>query len=243
MKRSPLLVFTVLLVVTAAVATAFGVALAQRDDHARTGPAMMHSGQSGPSEGRGGAMGPMMGSSDVDSEPAYLAEMVAHHREAVGAARELARSDRPRMRAFGESIVETQSAQIEQMDSWLDQWYPDASTPVEYRPMMRDLAGLSGDRLDRAFLQDMIGHHMAAVMMSQHLLRAGVADHDEVADLARSIRDEQHAEIIQMQRWLAAWFDADWRHGMGMQGGTHMGMHAGMQMGMRMRMPASTGSR
>ena len=36
--------------------------------------------------------------------------------------------------------------------------------------MMRDLSGLSGDRLDRTFLEDMIGHHMAAVTMSQRLL-------------------------------------------------------------------------
>ena len=80
--------------------------------------------------------------------------------------------------------------------------------------MMRDLAGLSADRLDRTFLEDMIGHHMAAVMMSQHLLWRGT-DHEEVGDLARSIRDDQHAEIIRMQRWLALWFDAD-MHTMGM---------------------------
>ena len=151
----------------------------------------------------------MMGSYAAASEPEYLAEMVAHHREAVAAARELARSDRPQMRAFGESIVETQSAQIEQMTAWLFEWYPEQSTTVDYRPMMRDLSGLSGDRLDRAFLQDMIGHHMVAVMMSQHLLWRG-ADHEKVAALARSIRDDQHAEIIQMQRWLAQWLDTAW---------------------------------
>ena len=79
--------------------------------------------------------------------------------------------------------------------------------------MMRDLSGLSGDRLDQAFLQDMIGHHMAAVMMSQHLLRGG-AEHGEVAELAREIRDGQHAEIVTMRRWLALWFDLDLRSGM-----------------------------
>jgi uncharacterized protein (DUF305 family) len=99
-------------------------------------------------------------------------------------------------------------------DAWLADRYPEQSTTVDYRPMMRDLSGLSGDRLDRAFLQDMISHHMAAVMMSQHLLWRGT-DHEEVAALAQSIRDDQHAEINQMQRWLTQWFDTDWR-GMGM---------------------------
>ena len=60
----------------------------------------------------------------VDDEAHYLSRMVAHHREAVAAAGQLTRSDRPQMRAFGADIVKTQSAQIEQMSAWLDQWYP-----------------------------------------------------------------------------------------------------------------------
>jgi uncharacterized protein (DUF305 family) len=215
MKRLPVLVVTLLVVVVATAATAVGVVVANRDDDTRTrmGPGMMYPGSTSTpgwwDDSWDSMMGPMMmGSVAAASEPEYLADMVDHHREAVAAAGELARSDRPEMRAFGESIVQTQSAQIEQMTAWLADWYPEQSTTVDYRPMMRDLSGLSGDRLDRAFLQDMIGHHMAAVMMSQHLLWRGT-DHEEVAQLARSIRDDQRAEIIQMQRWLAQWFDTD----------------------------------
>jgi uncharacterized protein (DUF305 family) len=228
MKRLPILVVTLIMVMVATAATAVGLVLANRDDNPRVGmgPGMMYPGSSstpGWWDGSWDSMmtGPMMmGAYATASESEYLAEMVAHHREAVAAARELARSDRPQMRAFGESIVETQSAQIRQMTAWLAGWYPEQATTVDYRPMMRDLSDLSGDRLDRAFLQDMIGHHMVAVMMSQHLLLRGT-DHEEVADLARSIRDDQHAEIIQMQRWIAQWFDTDWR-GMG------LGMGLGM---------------
>ena len=146
------------------------------------------------------------------SEQEYLAEMVAHHQEAIDAARELRRSDRAVMRRFGERIVEAQSAQVAQMESWLAQWYPDDPTDVDYEPMMRDLTGLSGERLDRTFLEDMVGHHMAAVMMSQHLLVSRLADHDEVAALAAQIRDDQHAEIIMMRAWLRDWFGVRWMH-------------------------------
>jgi uncharacterized protein (DUF305 family) len=138
----------------------------------------------------------------------YLATMVRHHEEAVAAAEQLQRSERAQMRAFGESIVETQTAQIDQMNTWLSQWYPGRTADVDYQPMMRDLSSLSGDSLDRTFLQDMIGHHMMAVMMSQQLLVHDAADHEEVDRLAKAIRDEQHAEIVQMRRWLTAWFDA-----------------------------------
>jgi len=167
----------------------------------------------------GESMGGMRGAW-TDSEFDYLSEMVAHHREAVTAAQELERSERSAMRAFGAQIVTTQSAQIEQMTAWLAQWYPGRSPEVDYEPMMGDLSGLSGDRLDRAFLKDMIGHHMVAVMMSQQLLIHRLSDRDEVNALARSIRDEQHAEIFQMRRWLADWFDggrgSGWGIGPGM---------------------------
>ena len=145
------------------------------------------------------------------SEQEYLAEMVAHHNEAIVAARELRRSDRAVMRRFGERIVAAQSAQVAQMESWLAEWYPDDSTDVDYEPMMRDLTGLSGDRLDRTFLEDMVAHHMAAVMMSQHGA-SRLLDHDEVAVLAADIRDDQHAEILRMRTWLRGWFGARWMH-------------------------------
>lgn len=152
----------------------------------------------------------------VTSEPEFLAEMVAHHREAVEAAGELARSDRADMREFGTAIVVTQSAEIQQMEAWLRDRYPDQPA-ADYRPMMRDLSSLSGDDLDRGFLRDMMGHHMTAVMMSQQLLARGT-EHDDVAELARSIRDGQHTEIIRMQQWLSDWFDEDW-NGAGMMMG------------------------
>lgn len=159
-----------------------------------------------------GSMGRMgqMAHTSVDSEYEFLVEMIAHHEEAITAAGELERSDRPEMRAFGDRIIESQSAQVEQMQAWLSTWYPDRSGEVDYDPMMRDLSGLSGDDLDRAFLSDMIGHHMGAVMMSQHLLVRDLADHTAVDRLAEDIRDEQHREIRLMQRWLRDWFDAGW---------------------------------
>jgi uncharacterized protein (DUF305 family) len=156
------------------------------------------------------------------TEFGYLAQMVAHHEEAVAAASELRRSDRRQMRAFGRSIVASQTEQIVRMKAWLAEWYPGRSTDVDYRPMMRDVTRLSGDRLDRVFLQDMVAHHMMAVMMSQRLLMTGAADHAEVSALAVSIRDEQRAEIFWMQRKLRTWFGTGWSHGMGPGAGLGM---------------------
>lgn len=73
---------------------------------------------------------------------------------------------------------------------------------------MSDLSGLSGDRLDRVFLREMVPHHMMALMMSQQMLVHGTAEHEDVAELARTIRDDQWAEIRVMLRWSRAWFGA-----------------------------------
>lgn len=156
--------------------------------------------------GMGGGMYGGMHGDRVQGEPGYLAGMIAHHEEAVAAAQELRRSGRPRMRAFGADIVRTQSEQIQQMEGWLEEWYDGARDGPAYRPMMRDLSRLSGADLDRAFLEDMVWHHMTAVMLSQQLLVRGLADHAEVAALAREVRDQQLAEIAQMRQWLGGWY-------------------------------------
>lgn len=156
--------------------------------------------------GRGDWAGMGSGMMAVDDEADYLVAMIPHHEEAIVAAGELARSDRPEMRELGQAIVASQTAQIEQMRTYLADWYPDTDTSSDYEPMMRDLSGLSGDALDEAFLIDMIPHHMVAVMMSQRLLMHGGAEHDEVDALARTISAEQRREIALMRTWLVAWF-------------------------------------
>lgn len=204
----------VLVVATTAAAV---ITLDRGHDNAPAGQAT-GSRNRAPSADRGMPWAWMQGGRPHD-EADYLSRMVAHHQEAVDAAEQLQRSDRPQMRAFGAESVRTQSAQIDQMNAWLQRWYPDQPADTGYRPMMRNLSDLSGAALDRAFLRDMTIHHMATVMMSQQLLARGLATHAEVAQLARTIRDRQHAEILRMQRWLHAWYGEGWHGGDGWMGG------------------------
>jgi uncharacterized protein (DUF305 family) len=148
----------------------------------------------------GGSMGtPMMVASEFD----YLTRMIPHHEEAIATAGILQRgTERDDMRAFAASIIKTQSAEVDQMEAWIAAWYPGRDTHVEYEPMMRDLAGLTADSLDKAFLEDMIPHHMMAVMMSQQLIVRNLAMHTAVGPFAANIRDAQSAEIQMMAAWL-----------------------------------------
>ncbi|WP_026394048.1 DUF305 domain-containing protein [Acetobacterium malicum] len=143
----------------------------------------------------------------IESEHDYLVHMIAHHEEAVASATILkANTDRAEMKQFADTIITTQTAEINQMKSWLDSWYPNLDHQVDYQPMMRDLTSLKGDAVDQAFLQDMIFHHMDAVMMSQQLITSGYADHQELIPFAQTIRDTQRDEIHMMRNWLATWF-------------------------------------
>jgi len=154
-----------------------------------------------------GAGGAGMSEVVVASEFDYLAVMIPHHDEAIATARILQRgTGRQEMRTFAASIVETQSAEVEQMKAWLAAWYPRRDTRVVYQPMMRDLAGLTGDALDRAFLEDMIRHHLMAVMTSEWLIMRNLAVHAGVIPFAANIRDTQHAEMQMMSEWLRTWF-------------------------------------
>jgi uncharacterized protein (DUF305 family) len=169
-------------------------------------PGMMQSGMMG-----------MMGSMQVNSEFEYLSQMIPHHEEAIATAKILLqRSDRPEMKQFARQIIQVQGAEIQQMQTWLNQWYPNQRSDRTYTPMMRELGQLRGSDLDRIFLQDMIMHHMGAVMMSHQLLNRNLAHHQQVRPFAQTIADSQRAEIWQMQTWVANWFgDNGWMGCMG----------------------------
>ena len=226
MKRRVAVIVAVVAVLAASVTTAVA-AMVTADDGNRFGhrDGMMSSqcddrttgtatGAAWPAGTRRMMSGPSCTGCGWRSEYAYLAEMVAHHEEAVAAARQLERSAARR-----DARVRCGHRRLPVRPD-----RPDAGVARRLVPRAVRAGGLpaddagpdrpSGDRLDRVFLQDMVGHHMGAVMMSQRLLMRGVADHEQVEVLAQTIRDDQHAEIFQMQRWLREWFGRGWRHGM-----------------------------
>ncbi len=70
--------------------------------------------------------------------------------------------------------------------------------------MMRSLEGKTGDRFDKAFLDEMIPHHEGAVLMAQKVLE--VSERPELRKLAEEIIIAQEKEITQMETWKKEWF-------------------------------------
>lgn len=197
-----------------AVGAYVGNQFLQSQDGDSTAQAMNHHssmdhGQHGMNHGGMDHGGHGMHDMNVSSQAEFLREMIPHHQEAIDTAEIiLARSQRPEMKAFAQEIIAVQSAEIEQMEAWLAAWHPNENQPSQYQPMMRDLTNLQGDRLDQVFLEDMIQHHMGAVMMSQQLLRKNLVENEPVKPFAEAIVSSQSQEIQQMHTWLNAWFSS-----------------------------------
>lgn len=150
----------------------------------------------------GGMMGHMMDMT-VASEREFIVGMIPHHQEAVDTAKEVLErgATTPEVKALAENIIVAQEREIADMKEWHQAWYGEPyQDDGTYHEMMRDLAGLSGEALDRAFLEDMIPHHMGAIMMARSV--EPYIEHQEIEVLAAVIIETQAEEIALMRAML-----------------------------------------
>ena len=165
----------------------------------------------------------------ADAEPAeaspeagFARDMMAHHAQAVEMAEIVRkRTSDPEVLTLATDIALTQQAQIGRTQGWLDSWnLPTTGLsdpmvwmehPVDSSSMMlgmansEDVAALSTlprDRMDVRFLQLMIPHHQAAIVMAEAILER--SDEPSVRSFALSIVTSQQGEIAAMRAMLAA---------------------------------------
>lgn len=180
-------------------------------------------------------------------EQAFLSGMVPHHLSAVAmseVALEEAESDT--IRQLAEGIIAEQEAEIEEMGSIHQRLFDSELQPD---PGAHDALGLTAEEagmghgdpaeaaallrgaqpFDLAFVDEMMGHHMGAVRMSESVLAD--AQDDQVRDLAERIIASQEAEIAEMTDFREAEYPdapAPAPHGGEMSGGdAHPEGHSG----------------
>jgi uncharacterized protein (DUF305 family) len=154
------------------------------------------------------------------ADVAFLQNMVPHHEQAVEMAELVeGRTDRAELLQLAESIVATQSAEIDQMNGLLAAAEEDPTIPEgmdhsgaghgNSAPGMMDdadmaeIEGLQGQAFDLAFLDLMSEHHQGAIDMADEVTTAG--ENPDVARLAAEVIQAQQAEIEQMAQWRAEW--------------------------------------
>lgn len=106
-----------------------------------------------------------LGRADRTFDLRYVNAMIAHHRGAMLLAEQLgANTARPEMRALAEDILKSEPGAIEELYNWKREWYGDTKTVRD--PIVANL-GSAGDKFDLRFLNAMVAHHEAGVMMTK----------------------------------------------------------------------------
>lgn len=70
--------------------------------------------------------------------------------------------------------------------------------------MMMDKLGKKDNQYDKRFIDMMIPHHQAAIMMAEDALKN--ATHPEIKEMAQKIIDTQQKEIEQLKTWRNQWY-------------------------------------
>lgn len=150
-----------------------------------------------------------MGDEPFDAQ--FIDGMIAHHEGAIAMANQvLAESQRPELRQMAEAILATQQAEVDQMRSWRDQWYPDlpATKGMDMDMGAMEIRADPTKPFEHRFLEAMISHHEGAVSMAQAALEN--SEHPEIRSLAEAIIAAQEGEIEQMRGWLKQWFGVEY---------------------------------
>lgn len=170
----------------------------------------------------GGGMGYWLKASQIPSERSadvgFARDMSEHHRQAVEMASLLYdRTDDETMRILAYDILITQQAQIGMMSGWLDAWgyrWSSIGPKMEWMGMsveglmpgmatraeLNQLQDAQGVEADALFIQLMIPHHRAGVVMAE--AAAEQAKTEIVRNLAQGMAEAQQAEIEYMQQLL-----------------------------------------
>jgi uncharacterized protein (DUF305 family) len=93
----------------------------------------------------------------------FIDMMIPHHASAVAMAQAaLTRAEHPELRALAETIIESQSAEIEQMQIWREQWFPgSAAMPMD------QMGGMMGGMMGEMMGEMMGGEGEMGQMMGQ----------------------------------------------------------------------------
>lgn len=144
--------------------------------------------------------------SDAPYDAAFIDSMIMHHEGAITMANQaLEQAERQEIKDLANAIITAQEAEITQLRQWRQEWYPNLAETTGMGMAMGDMEVATGpEPFDQRFIQAMIPHHEAAVMMARDALQN--AERQEIKDLAQAIITAQEGEIAQMRQWLQDWY-------------------------------------
>ncbi len=147
------------------------------------------------------------------SDERFIDTMALHHLGAVEMAQvALENVEHQELRQLAEDIVADQSAEIERLRAVKEREFGSSDLPTEMSSGAMEMMGMMEDPqelanrepFDKAFIDEMIPHHVAAIQMAR-LAQENTGD-DEIREVARGIVELQESEIAQMTEWRREWY-------------------------------------
>ena len=141
-------------------------------------------------------------------ETTFLKTMIDHHHGAIKMS-ELCqgRTVHPELQEMCDSVITTQSEEIQRMQGWLQSWYGETEKPSLTPSARRDverLSRLTGEEFEKAYMIALIKHHSVAVKMALDCLNE--AFHPEMLNMCAEMMAMQGDEILQLRLWLMQWY-------------------------------------
>ncbi len=164
---------------------------------------------SGATTADGGSGGAALPDDVNDADVEFVQGMIPHHEQAIEMSEMvIADGEDPTVLTLAEQINAAQGPEIDQMNTWLDDWGIEPTGSHDMDGMdgmmsgdeMNAMSETMGAELDRMFLEMMIRHHEGAIQMAEIALDEGA--NADVLALAQAIIDGQQAEIEQMESML-----------------------------------------
>jgi uncharacterized protein (DUF305 family) len=103
-----------------------------------------------------------------------------------------------------QDIVANQTAEIETMQAWLQDWYGITYEPDMNSDSMSHLMTLYGADFEITFMRTMIRHHSRAVREGARCVER--AYHPELISMCTDIVQAQLEEIQTLRTWLCQWY-------------------------------------
>lgn len=155
------------------------------------------------------ASGPAQDPETAKFETDFMQTMIDHHNMATEMATLcLQKATHDELRTMCQSMIDSQTKEIQDMQSWLSVWYQIDHQPMmmqDGEQMMSHLNAASGDEFDKMFMEMMIEHHSTAIQEATSCIQR--AEHHELKSLCENIVSSQQQEIDQMRLWLAQWYN------------------------------------
>lgn len=143
-----------------------------------------------------------LGQADNLLDLRYINAMIAHHRGAILLAQQAEKSQRQEIVSLAKEIQVNEPKLISELYSWKKQWYGDVRPVAD--PIVVKL-GNYDDKFDLRFLNALIAHHDAGILMTQEVRQK--SSRTEIINNADAVETFLKTTAVGLKQWRQDWYN------------------------------------